>query len=330
MFWRQDSSNKNPTIDKKSNITTELYTTKELLKDLSSIKIEEPKEKIEKNYPLLNITVVERSSLLRVVKEKELPKVELSKEELPKRDIASSKSIESKRDLIKRKEEGVSDVATKPKLAIIIDDISNAKQIEEIKALKMKITPSIFPPSRLSMVSHKLAIGLKHYMIHLPMESSSRQFNRQYKTLITDQTKEQIEERVQEIRRLFPTARYVNNHTGSVFTSNYKAMKRLYKALRKEGFTFIDSRTIGSTKVKKIAHEFGDIYIARDIFLDNKQRVKAIHKQLKKAVKIAKKRGYSIAIGHPHKVTMEALAKAGDILKEVKLVYIDEIVRGIR
>ena len=107
-------------------------------------------------------------------------------------------------------------------------------------------------------------------------------------------------------------------------------MKRLYKALCKEGFIFIDSRTTGKTKVKKIAHEFGDLYVARDIFLDNKQIVKAIHQQLKKAVKIAKKRGYAIAIGHPHRVTMEALAQAGDILKEVELIYIDEIVRGIR
>jgi polysaccharide deacetylase 2 family uncharacterized protein YibQ len=189
------------------------------------------------------------------------------------------------------------------------------------------MTPSIFPPSELSMTSHQLARGLKHYMIHLPMESGSRQFNSQYKTLLTSFSTNQITNRVHELRKLFPHARYINNHTGSVYTNDYKAMNRLYKALRKEGFVFVDSRTVGSSKVRKIAHAFGDAYVARDIFIDNKHTVKYIHKQLAQAVKIAKKKGYAVAIGHPHKVTMQALASANDILKDVELVYIDKLYR---
>jgi len=215
----------------------------------------------------------------------------------------------------------------KPKLVIIIDDISNTKQLQHIKALNMPVTPSIFPPSALSMTSHMLAKGLKHYMIHLPMESGSIQFNRQYKTLMTSFSKAQMEARMKEIRRLFPTARYINNHTGSVFTDNYKAMSTLYGIMKKEGFVFIDSRTIGSTKVKKIAHAYGDAYVARDIFIDNTQTIPYVHRQLRKAVKIANKKGYAIAIGHPHKVTMQALASAKSIFKDVELVYIDQIYR---
>ncbi|BAF71404.1 divergent polysaccharide deacetylase family protein [Sulfurovum sp. NBC37-1] len=213
----------------------------------------------------------------------------------------------------------------KPKLVIIIDDVSNAGQLKRIKALNMPITPSIFPPSHLSMKSHTLAKSLKHYMIHLPMESGSRQFNKQYKTLKTSFTKSQMEARIREIRQLFPTARYINNHTGSVFTDDYKAMHTLYGIMKKEGFIFIDSRTIGTTKVRKIAYKYGDAYVARDIFIDNTQSIPYIHNQLKKAVKIAKKKGYAIAIGHPHKVTMQALATVGDIFKDVELVYIDQI-----
>lgn len=215
--------------------------------------------------------------------------------------------------------------AQKPKLVIIIDDVSNQRQLNRIKALKIPVTPSIFPPSHLSMSSHALARGLKHYMIHLPMESGSRQFNKQYKTLKTSFTKSQMEARVKEIRQLFPEAHYINNHTGSVFTDDYKAMYTLYGIMKKEGFIFIDSRTIGSTKVRKIAHEYEDAYVARDIFIDNKQSTSYIHDQLRKAVKIAKKKGYAIAIGHPHKTTMQALASAGDIFKDVELVYIDQI-----
>jgi len=215
--------------------------------------------------------------------------------------------------------------SSKAKLVIIIDDVSNAGQLRRIKALGLPVTPSIFPPSQLSMHSHMLARGLKHYMIHLPMESGSTQFNKQYKTLKISFSKNQMEERMREIRRLFPSAHYINNHTGSVFTDNEKAMRTLYGIMKKKGFVFIDSRTIASTKVQKIAHEYGDAYVARDIFIDNTQSVPYIHNQLKKAVKIAKKKGYAIAIGHPHKTTMQALASAGNIFKDVELVYIDQI-----
>jgi len=212
-----------------------------------------------------------------------------------------------------------------PKLVIIIDDISHAKQMAAIRATGLKLTPAIFPPSELSMTSHTLARGSKYAMIHLPMESGSKQFNRQYKTLFINNSEQQMLKRVKELRKLFPRVRYVNNHTGSVFTDSYSAMYKLYEALREEGFTFVDSRTIGSSKVAFIASEFGDRYIARDIFIDNEHTVKSIHTQLRKAVALAKKRGHAIAIGHPHKITMQALSSASEILKDVELVYIDTL-----
>jgi polysaccharide deacetylase 2 family uncharacterized protein YibQ len=213
------------------------------------------------------------------------------------------------------------------KLVIIIDDVHTKVQINAIKALNMKVTPSIFPPYKLAPDSHLLARGLKHYMVHLPMESSNIKFNTQYKTLKTSFTKKRILSRVKEIRTLFPTAKYINNHTGSVFTADYGAMSTLYKALRQEGFVFIDSMTTGSSKVKKIAHGFGDAYVARDTFIDNVHNVSAIHKQLHQAVKLAKKNGYAVVIGHPHPTTIKALGSAKNIFKDIDLVYIDEIYR---
>jgi len=276
------------------------YTTKQLLEDLSKIKTRPPKEKK---------VLVQKPK----VKPKEVKKekVTRTKPKLEKKHMVNKTALAYK--------------SKRPKLAIVIDDVSKQSQLRAIKKTGVKMTPSIFPPSELSMTSHHLAKGLKHYMIHLPMESSSKQFNSQYKTLLTSFSSRQIESRVHELRTLFPHARYINNHTGSVYTNNYKAMKRLYEALRKEGFVFVDSRTVGSSKVRKIAHDFGDAYVARDIFIDNKHTVKYIHKQLKKAVSIAKKKGYAVAIGHPHKVTMQALSSANAILKDVELVYIDNL-----
>ncbi len=283
---------------------------KKLLEDLSKIKTEKPQEKKElakKKVPIIEKKTSTKPLLPAQVKEEKVAK----KEEVAKVTIA--------------KQIILADKTQKPRLAIIIDDVSTRRQLNNIQATGIKITPSIFPPSQRSMTSHTLAEGLEYYMIHLPMESGSAQFNKQYKTLITTFTKVQIEARAKELRVLFPTARYINNHTGSVFTDNHDAMHTLYTALRKEGFVFVDSRTIGSTKVPKITEEFGDTYVARDVFIDNEHNVPYIHRQLQKAVKIAKKKGYAIAIGHPHKMTMKALLSAGSIFNDVELVYIDEL-----
>jgi polysaccharide deacetylase 2 family uncharacterized protein YibQ len=215
--------------------------------------------------------------------------------------------------------------STKPKLVIIIDDVHTSLQLSTIKALGLRVTPSIFPPYTLAPNSNKLATNLKHFMIHIPMESSSKQFNKQYKTLKVKHSEKSIENRIKELRVLFPNAKYTNNHTGSVFTSNYKAMSITYKYLKKYNFKFVDSKTSKNTKVEEITKKYKDKYIARDIFLDNKKDIEYIKKQLKKAVKIAQKHGYAIAIGHPYSVTMRALASSKNILDLVDVIYIDEL-----
>ena len=212
-----------------------------------------------------------------------------------------------------------------PRLAIIIDDVSHKRQLDTIQALPYHITPSIFPPSELSATSNHLADALKHFMVHLPMESGSVAMNRMRGMLFIRDSAAKVQARVDEIRRLFPRAKYINNHTGSVFTSNYKAMKQLYGMLRQKGFVFVDSRTTGRSVVRKIVHAYHGTYIARDVFIDNTQTEAYVLKQLKQAVRIAKKRGFAIAIGHPHAVTMRALRHAGKILAGVKTVYIDEL-----
>ncbi|HFQ62457.1 MAG TPA: divergent polysaccharide deacetylase family protein [Epsilonproteobacteria bacterium] len=283
----------------------EHYSTKALLDDLAQLKVKKPKKTVHKTVQKEAL----KKSIQRVPEDVKKEKKSIQKKDKKKNTIALAYR------------------GKKPRLVIIIDDVHTKEQIAAIKKLELKITPSIFPPYVLSRQSNLLAKQVRHYMIHLPMESGSKQFNRQTKTLMTSFTDEQIADRVMELRKLFPHAKYINNHTGSVFTSNYKAMKKLYIALKLEGFVFVDSFTVASSKVNRIAHELGDVYVRRDIFIDNKHTIPYIHHQLTLAVAKAKKKGYAIAIGHPHKTTMKALASAKQILKDVELVYIDDIYR---
>jgi polysaccharide deacetylase 2 family uncharacterized protein YibQ len=291
------------------------YSQEEILRDLAKVKTKKPPLKQHSN-----------------VHNKEKSSNHISKTEVVSPSHPSSKQAVTQKERSREAPGMVHKIALayrgkRPKLVIIIDDVHTRAQIDAVTSLPWRITPSIFPPYSLSRHSNDLAKGLSHYMIHLPMESGSAQFNRQTKTLMRSFSSSRIKARAKELRRLFPDAVYVNNHTGSTFTQDYKAMKALYDALKAEGFVFVDSFTIASSKVKRIAHEEGDAYVRRDIFIDNRQEIGYIHDQLEKAVRIARKKGYAIAIGHPHKTTIAALKSAKPILKDVDVVYIDEIYR---
>jgi len=87
----------------------------------------------------------------------------------------------------------------------------------------------------------------------------------------------------------------------------------------------MDSRTTSKTVGKKYAKKYNVPFLARNIFLDNKQEYNYIQNQLKKAIAIAKRSGYSIAIGHPHKITLKVLKESKHLLKGLNLVYIDKM-----
>ena len=212
---------------------------------------------------------------------------------------------------------------SRAKLAIIIDDVGTDEQAQKIAALPVRVTPSIFPPEYQRKDTRSLARGFEHYAIHLPMEASSAKNNSA--TLRTSDNYEKLRGVIAKLRADFPNAKFINNHTGSKFTADERAMQNLLRAMNEHGFLFIDSRTSPATKAKAAMNGLGMRYVHRDVFLDNQNSVAAVRKKLREAVTLAKKQGYAIAIGHPKSSTLRALANSADILGEVDLVYLDEI-----
>ena len=170
----------------------------------------------------------------------------------------------------------------------------------------------------------KIAKNLDFYMIHLPLEALNYNSN-SIKTLKTNDSFEEISKEIYKIRKDFPNAKFINNHTGSKFTSNLNAVKRLSDAMDKYGFILVDSKTIADSKIKEVLKSKHQKYIFRDVFLDNTQNPNDIKNELKKAVQIAKERGFAIAIAHPKKQTLKVLKNSGEILKDVEVVYLRDI-----
>ncbi|MEA2099676.1 MAG: divergent polysaccharide deacetylase family protein [Campylobacterota bacterium] len=214
--------------------------------------------------------------------------------------------------------------SVKPKLAIIIDDVSVKSHVRAIKALELPLTMSFLPPSSARPNSAKLASKEEFYMVHLPMEAQN--FNKEEPfTLKVADTKKVIFKRITALKELFPNVKYINNHTGSKFTSDEIAMNRLISVLNDKQINFIDSRTTAQTKAPKVLKNFGLKYVARDVFLDHHNDKEYILNQIKKAIKLAKLHGTAIAIGHPHSNTLLALGESKKLFKDIELVYIDRL-----
>jgi len=213
----------------------------------------------------------------------------------------------------------------KPRLVIIIDDVAYKHQADAIKAVNLKLTPSFFPATSAHPETPVLARRFSFYMIHLPMQALGGFKGAEIGTLTVDDDYEKIAKKLQSIKRDFPNLKYINNHTGSRFTSDAAAMDRMMRAVRDENLIFVDSKTTSPTKVYGAAKKYSMPYIARDVFLDHDGSKAAVRKQLKYAIELAKKRSYAIAIGHPHKNTLEVLQESTKLLQEVEVVYLKDL-----
>lgn len=214
----------------------------------------------------------------------------------------------------------------KPKIAILIDDVTTQKQKEAILDIRYKINMSFLPPTSKHQNSAEISKDLEFSMLHLPLQASPKFKAFEENTLNVDNSYNTIEKRIKQLRDLYPQVKYTNNHTGSVFTSNKEAMNKLLKALQKYNFIFVDSKTIGNTVSKELVKKYNMPHIERNTpFLDNKKDLLYIKTQLKKAIKIAKEKGYAITIGHPNTETIKVLKDSKYLFKDIKLIYINEL-----
>lgn len=210
----------------------------------------------------------------------------------------------------------------KPKIVIIIDDIANIRQLEAIKSVGLKLTPSIFPQSNAKMLES--IANLDFFMVHLPLEAIT--YKDEMDTLKLSDSRETIEQKIANIKQNMPRTRYINNHTGSKFTEHKYNMKMLLSVLDSHNINFVDSRTTPNTTLNDIAKEENRLILYRDIFIDNELDSASLQTQINEGIKIAKDRGYAILIAHPHKETFLALANAkSTILKEVDVIYLNEL-----
>ena len=252
------------------------------------------------------------------------------KKEEPKEIIKEIKEVKKvipidEKNIITKKDTFKYNKDTKAKLVILIDDVSTKAQKDKILNIGYTVNMAFLPPTKTHKDSASIAQNLPFYMIHFPMQASSAFKGEEINTLKITDSYETIEKRVKQLRDWYPNAIYTNNHTGSVFTENEEAVDKLFRALKKYNFIFVDSRTSAKSVIKKYAKKYDMPYIVRNTFIDNDRDYKSIQTQLIKAIEIAKKQGYAIAIGHPHDITLKVLKESKHLLKDVEPIFINQL-----
>jgi len=196
-------------------------------------------------------------------------------------------------------------------LAIVIDDMgSSMSEARSLAAIGVPLTFSVIPglPRYREVASFAASSGIET-MIHIPMQSKEWPGRRlESNGLLVSMGDGELRERVAGYMRDLPGAVGANNHTGSEFTEHADKMRSVLEALKEKGLFFVDSVTTPQTVGIRLSREVGLKSGRRNVFLDNEQERGYILGQLNQAVRQAKKNGAAIAICHPHKATISALA----------------------
>lgn len=219
----------------------------------------------------------------------------------------------------------------KPVIAIIIDDMGDKLgRGKRAIALPGKVTLSFLPhsPHAVTLADKAHSAG-KEVMLHLPMESETgRRLGPGGLTL--HMTEQELRKTTIDDLESIPHVKGINNHMGSLLTRHPGAMGWLMRVIKEQGgLYFVDSRTTPHSLAGTIAAESELSFAERDVFLDDVRDRRAIRKEFKRLLKLAKKRGYAIGIGHPYPETMEVLKRelAHVDAYGVRLVPVSQIVK---
>nr|WP_228669805.1 divergent polysaccharide deacetylase family protein [Dickeya parazeae] len=194
------------------------------------------------------------------------------------------------------------------KLALVIDDFGYRPHNEnQVLAMPTAISVAVLPnaPYAREMATKAHAQG-REVLIHLPMAPMSKQ-PLERDTLRPDMSSEEIARILRDAVNKVPYAVGLNNHMGSAMTASLPGMQKVMQAMSAYHLYFLDSMTIGSSQASQAAAGTGIKVLKRKVFLDDTQNVADIRRQFSRAVEIAQRSGYAIAIGHPHPTTIQVL-----------------------
>lgn len=194
------------------------------------------------------------------------------------------------------------------KIAIVIDDVGlDVAGSRRAVALPAAITLSYIPYANHLPEQTRLAHNAGHeLLLHMPMQPMGSA-DPGPGALSVELPPDELRQRLDTALASFTGYDGMNNHMGSKFTADRAAMDLVMADLLPRHIFFLDSRTSAQSVGYAVAREHGIPAISRDVFLDDDMSAKAVRAQLEATERVARHKGFAVAIGHPHAVTLQAL-----------------------
>ncbi len=199
-------------------------------------------------------------------------------------------------------------------IALIIDDIGyNYSRGLQAARLDPAITLSLLPDAP---ESQRLAVELRRMgrelMLHIPMQAEYTGSALEPVVLRADMARREFQRSLIDTLARYPGVSGVNNHMGSLLTRQPRQMGWLMQVLRAyNNLYFVDSRTDKRTVAEQVARRHRLAVTRRDVFLDNGEISRGtVWAEVERLERLARQRGFALAIGHPQPVTLAVLKEA--------------------
>ena len=208
----------------------------------------------------------------------------------------------------------------KPLVSIVLDDMGlNRLHSDWAVSLKAPLTLSYLPYAKDLANQTQSARAQGHeLLIHLPMEPRGAA-DPGPGALMVNMDQMEIKKLLARALYAFPGAIGVNNHMGSLFTADYRAMSIVLMQIKSSGQLFLDSLTVSNSLVSQLGDKFNVPVVSRDVFLDDIDKKDEIVRRLKEVERVALDKGTAIAIGHPRLTTLRVLEEWLANLAEKKI-----------
>lgn len=196
------------------------------------------------------------------------------------------------------------------KVAIIVDDLGRGTHAaKQLLAIGQPLTFAVLPgePHAANVAELAHAAGYE-VILHTPMEPQGFPvIDPGEDALLVGQTDAQLREQLLTLLHRVPHAAGANNHMGSRFTEDARAMAVVMDVLQERGLFFVDSLTTSRSVGAGEAAAAGVSLARRDVFLDNVAEVGAVVKELRQLARTARRNGAAVGICHPYPETLQAL-----------------------
>ncbi len=190
-------------------------------------------------------------------------------------------------------------------ISIVVDDFGDisGNLLDGFFELDKNVCFAIFPDQKHSVTTMQRASSQgRETLIHVPMEPIGYpRINPGENAILVQHSDSQISRMLNDFIETLPDAIGINNHMGSLATTDTGVMQAVMNTLREHDMAFLDSRTTNVSVAYQVAQKSHIKAFRNDIFLDSPNISQStMEAKLNQIMRLSGSQNHVIAITHCH------------------------------